>query len=162
MKFGNIDLIGQILRGSDNPYGLTQIQSVDYSTEFSNSTKDSEQFIFEKAITPKYADSYIIAVATIQGLDNNTSGRLYPKLRYSTSSGVITGTILNSAGLANTGTSTTGLMSCYLFGVVALGNTNTTYFAITGVKGDNADTWYFQRFGLTSKIYLLEFAKLKG
>jgi len=137
---------------------VVQIATATKASSFSSSDVDSEKHIYELSITPKSTANKILLFINTNGLDNGGSGRLNTRIRYNTTSGGITGTILiDQMTVAQDSGGTNGESSAG--GTVltsAIGSTSTQYFKLTATKYDSSTTWYVCRYDATSTLVAME------
>ena len=156
------DLASTLDLSSKMPAGaIIQVGFAHHSTQVSWSSQDSETFIFQASITPKFTTSKIIAIATVGGLSNGGSGRLSGRIRWNTTSGDASGTQiggLNQTAMDGAGTSHLDCMG--ISGLTAaVGTTSTLYFKVTMTKGDSGGTMYACQYGSASQLNLFEIAQ---
>jgi len=140
---------------------VLQVVVVNFATQVSFTTQDTETYIFQASITPTFATSKILAIAAIGGISNSGNGRMSGRLRWNTTSGDVSGTqiagltqvALPGAGIANlAGEAMTGLTS-------AVGSTSTQYIKVTFTHGDTSGTCYVCQYGSESQLTLMEIAQ---
>jgi len=143
------------------PGTVVQIQYAESTSQVSWTSQDTETFIFQGSITPKFSTSKILAVATVGGLSNGGSGRLSGRIRWDTSSGGTSGTQIT--GLVQTAMDGAGTSHLDCMGIsgltAAVGTTSTLYFKVTMTKGDSGGTMYACQYGSASQLNLFEIAQ---
>jgi adenine-specific DNA methylase len=137
---------------------IVQVVTATKASSFSSSALDSEQFVYEVAITPTSTANKILLFINTNGIDNGGSGRLNTRIRYNATSGGITGTILlDQMTIANDSTGTNGESGAS--GTVltsAIGSTSTQYFKLTATKYDSSTTWFVCRYDAQSTLVAME------
>jgi hypothetical protein len=136
--------------------GILQVVLSNSLGEITGTNIDTETYWGQLAITPKRSDSIIYVILFANGLDNNTAGRLYVRMRHETVSGGVTGTELCASQVASSGTGTTGVLSATPINKVLPGDTTLRYFKATVTKLDSSTQWWAGRYGTESRILLVE------
>ena len=137
---------------------VLQVVNATMSSQVSWSTVDVETFIYQASITPTKATTKILAIACIGGLNNGGGGRLSGRIRWDTSSGGTSGTIIAGAtqvAQAGVGTAHIGTMSMTALSD-AVGTTSALYFKVTMQKHDSGGTMYACQYNSQSQISLME------
>ena len=139
------------------PGAVIQAVIASSSTEITFTDQDVEHFMLETAITPKRSNSVLIAIMSINGIDNGNNGRLSFSLKHETVSGGTTGTQIAKGSAAQDSTANYGISSTTVMSSVAPGNVTTRYFKGIVTKHDVTNTWYVNRWSdSTSCILVLE------
>lgn len=148
----------QAIPRSTLPTGsVLQVVQATTSTQISATNADVNTYNFQCAITPLFSTSKMLVIASVNGIDNGSSGRMSTYIFQSTTGGDTSGTQLINTQVASNSTSTSGMMSTsisYLTG--AIGSTTTQYFKILNSKNDGSTTWYVQRYSVYSSLVVME------
>jgi len=139
---------------------VLQVVNATNSTQVSWNTQDTEQFIFQAAITPLFSTSKILAIAAVGGIDNGGSGRIAGKLKWNTTSSDTSGTaICGETIVALPGAGTAHKSAMPMTGLTgAVGTTATLYFKVIFFKHDSGGTMYVNQYGSQSQLSLVEIA----
>lgn len=118
----------------------------------------TDTYTFQAAMTPRYSDSVFYALASINGVDNESSGRVWFKLRAGTVSAGTTGTDISQANVALASEGVTGVSALTLSGTFSPGNLNTQYVKLIMHKQDAGGTpsAWINRYFDQSSIILVE------
>jgi hypothetical protein len=152
---------GQAIPKAALPTGsVLQVVHATHSTEVSNGVQDQEYFVYQATITPLFSTSKLLAIATVGGIDNASSGRMSGRIRWNTTSGGTSGTeIAGQTQVAQNTGGTTGLSAMAMSGLsAAVGSTSTAYVKVTMTHGDAGGTTYVCRYGSQSQLLVMEIA----